>query len=163
MNVSATGAAAAAGMIAVALTFGTGSAVSAPADPKHATFGTQQQVTDGAEISAYTVVDLRPSARNTLDVPLRGNVPLSGKLWEATTTVTAVRGSVIPAMQMFNARAADGANYHMLEETLAPDLSVSPMAQGGQMTGKIYFDVTGAAPTEVVYDDPGKARLVWAG
>jgi hypothetical protein len=76
--------------------------------------------------------------------------------------VDAVAGSVIPAMQFFNARAADGQSYRVLVQTFAPDLSVSPLSQGGSSDGTIYFDVTGPAPTEVVYDD-GQSQLVWAG
>jgi hypothetical protein len=65
-------------------------------------------------------------------------------------------------MQFFNARAADGQSYRVLVQTFAPDLSISPLDQGGESTGKIYFDVTGPAPTEVLYDD-GEDQLVWAG
>jgi hypothetical protein len=79
-------------------------------------------------------------------VPLTGNVPLAGSLWEARAAVDAVSGSVVPAMQFFNARTADGQSYRVLVPTFAPDLSLSPLSQGGNSTGKIYFDVTGSAP-----------------
>ena len=147
----------------VAAVLGIG-APSAWAAPGVGAFGTQMQVADidGEGIGGYTVDDLQPSATNELNVPLTGRVPLAGKLWEARATANAVSGSVVPAMQFFNARTADGQSYRVLEQTFAPDLSISPMSQGGESAGKIYFDVTGSAPTEVVYDD-GRERRVWAG
>ena len=41
-------------------------------------------------------------------------------------------------------------------------LSPAPIAQGGQSTGTLYFDVTGAPPTEVVYNDGVQDVLVWS-
>ncbi|MET4430950.1 DUF1942 domain-containing protein [Mycolicibacterium sp. 624] len=163
MNVMTT-AAVVTGAVVVAASIGTGGTPSASAEPAAAGFGAQLHVTDtdGAGTGGYTVDDLQPSGTNELNVPLTGEVPLAGTLWEAPVAVDAVSGSVIPAMQFFNARTADGQNYRVLEQTLAPDLSVSPLNQGGNSSGSIYFDVTGPAPTEVVYDD-GQNRLVWAG
>jgi hypothetical protein len=152
------------GAVVVAACFEVGGTPSASAEPTAGRFGTQLRVTDtdGAGTSGYTVDGLQPSDTNELNVPLTGEVPLTGTLWQAPVAVDAVSGSVIPAMQFFNARTADGLNYRVLEQTLAPDLSVSPLNQGGNSSGSIYFDVTGSAPTEVVYDD-GQNRLVWAG
>jgi hypothetical protein len=148
--------------VAVVATVGISSGPTASADPTVAAFGTQLQVadTDGAGVGGYTVDDLRPSATDMLDVPLTGNVPVAGTLWEASAAADAVSGSVVPAMQFFSARAADGQSYRVLVQTFAPDLSVSPLSEGGESTGKIYFDVTGPAPTELVYDD-GQDQLVW--
>ena len=153
-----------AGGVAVAATAGIGGAPTASAAPSTSDFGAQLQVvdTDGAGIGGYTVGDLQPSGTDELNVPLTGNVPLAGRLWEASATVDAIRGSVVPAMQYFNARTADGHNYRVLVQTFAPDLAISPLDEGGTSAGKIYFDVTGPAPTEVVYDD-GQSRLVWTG
>lgn len=149
--------------VAVVVAVGLSGAPTASADPTIAPFGTQLQVadTDGAGIGGYTIDDLRPSATEVLDVPLTGNVPVAGTLWEARAEVNAVSGSVVPAMQFFNSRTADGRSYRVLVQTFAPDLSISPLSQGGESTGRIYFDVTGPAPTEVVYDD-GQDSLVWA-
>jgi hypothetical protein len=151
------------GMIGVAATVGMGSAGSAPPTPAAAAFGSPQQVVDGDQAAtlAYTVHDLAPSDNDVLNVPLTGNVPLAGDLWEATTSVAAVRGSAVPGMQFFNARSADGRNYRVLVQTFAPDLSVSPLNQGGNNTGRIYFDVTGPPPTEVVYEDGQHTPVVW--
>jgi hypothetical protein len=142
----------------LALTGGLGGAATASAD--QAPFGTQHRVTDGSVISGYTVTDLRPSERAELDVPLMGRVPLAGRPWQATVTVDAVRGSVIPAIRMFSAQTADGQSYRMLEQTLAPDLDVSPMPEGRRSTGNIYFDVTGSAPSVVTFDG-GAEPMVW--
>jgi hypothetical protein len=49
----------------------------------------------------------------------------------------------------------------MLEVTLAPDVRISPMSEGRSSTGRIYFDVTGPAPTEVVFDDGVHQRVTW--
>ncbi|WP_082614227.1 DUF1942 domain-containing protein [Mycobacterium sp. Root265] len=148
----------------VAVAFGVTDGPQASADPAVAGFGTQLQAadTDGAGVGGYTVHDLQRSPTDVLNVPIVGNVPLAGTLWEARTDVDAVTGSVVPAMQFFNARAADGQSYRVLVQTFAPDLGISPLSQGGSSGGKIYFDVTGPAPTEVVYDD-GQSRLTWAG
>jgi hypothetical protein len=69
--------------------------------------------------------------------------------------------SAVPGMQYFNARSAEGQNYRVLVQTFAPDLSVSPLDQGGNNTGRIYFDVTGPPPTEVVYEDGEHSPMVW--
>lgn len=144
------------GSAAMAGTVGLSPAGGAPAEPA-VPFGTQRQVAD----AAYTVADLAHAGSDALTVPLTGTVPLAGDLWQATTTVAAIRGSVVPAMQSFSARAADGRTYPMLEVTLAPDVRISPMSEGRSSTGRIYFDVTGPAPTEVVFDDGVHQRVTW--
>lgn len=153
------------GMAGVAATVGMGSAGSSPPAFGASAFGSAQQVVDGNEATtfAYTVQDLAPSTSDVLSVPLTGNVPLAGRLWEATTSVLAVRGSAVPGMQYFNARSADGQNYRVLVQTFAPDLSVSPLTQGENSTGRIYFDVIGSPPTEVVYEDGEHEPMVWTG
>src|SRR3954471_21500126 len=88
--------------------------------------------------------------------------PMAGTLWEATTTVDAVQGTVTPAIPFFNARADNGQNYRALYQALAPEgVSGTPLPQGAESSGKVYFDVTGAQPTSVVYNDAVQDRLVW--
>lgn len=137
---------------AAALLFGT----SAPASAAEvAGFGSTQDLWDGAVESAYTVSAPTPSE----DVV---NVPIVGRLYEAETTVEAVHGTVTPAIPFFNARTDSGENYRVLWQAFAPQgLSGATLAQGGKSTGKIYFDVTGPAPTSVVYNDAVQDRLVW--
>lgn len=136
----------------------------ASAEPAVAGFGIQLPAadTDGTGLGGYTVHDLQPSSTDVLNVPVTGNVPVAGRLWQARTEVDAISGSVVPAMQYLSARSADGRSYPVLVQTFAPDLHISPLGQGGTSDGNIYFDVTGPAPTEVVYDD-GKSHLVWTG
>jgi hypothetical protein len=89
------------------------------------------------------------------------NVPVTGMLSEATTTVNAVQGTVTPAVPYFNARAG-GTNYHVLFQALTPSgLNPALLNPGETSTGRIYFDITGPAPTEVVYTDAVQDRLVW--
>jgi Domain of unknown function (DUF1942) len=147
------------GTVAVAATVGMAGGAGAMAGT--VAFGSPQVVDDGTAAVAYTVHDLAPSGSDTLTVPMRGDVPVSGELWQATTSVAAARGPAVPRMQFFNARSADGRNYRVLEQTLAPDAGASPMDPAVTSTGRIYFDVTGPPPTEVVYDDGAHAPMVW--
>ncbi|HYZ67324.1 MAG TPA: DUF1942 domain-containing protein [Mycobacterium sp.] len=88
--------------------------------------------------------------------------PLSGRLWEATINVYAVQGTVTPTIPFFNARADHGQNYRVLYQASAPEgLTGTPLTQGAESTGKIYFDVAGAQPTSVVYNDAVADRLIW--
>lgn len=168
MNVGTIAAMAARGVAIAAATgltaLGMSSVPTASAEPAVGGFGTQLPITDtdGAGVGGYTVDDLQPSGANVLNVPITGNVPIAGTLWEARATVDAVSGSVVPAMKFFNARTAEGQTYRVLVQTFAPDLDISPLSQGGTSAGKIYFDVTGPAPVEVVYDD-GQNQRVWTG
>jgi len=149
--------------IAVTVIAGWGSADAAPPDLAAGVFGSPQQIVepDRGEVIAYTAHDLQPSDRQELNVALTGTVPLSGRLWDATTTVAALQGNVIPNLESFWARSADGQSYKIVEQTLTPDHIASPLQQGNQNTFKIYFDVTGAAPVEVVFNDGKHDELVW--
>ncbi|ART67341.1 hypothetical protein BTO20_00875 [Mycobacterium dioxanotrophicus] len=151
-------AAATAGAVAVVLALGIGAPATSSASP----IGSEQQLVDpNGSVVAYSVTDLQPTNSTMLNVPGTTGVPLAGRLWYATTTVAAVRGSVVPAMRSFNARTADGQSYRVLDQALAPDLDVSPMSEGQRTTGHIYFDVTGPAPTLVAYNDGAQDRMVW--
>ena len=88
--------------------------------------------------------------------------PVTGGLGTPERLVDAVHGTVTPAIPFFNARAADGANYRVRYQAFAPEgLSGATLNQGGKSTGKVYFDVTGASPTRVVYNDAVQDRLLW--
>jgi hypothetical protein len=119
-------------------------------------FGATQSLNAGPMVAAYTVSGLRPSGDAV-------NVPVAGRLWEATTTVDAAQGTVTPTIPFFNARSDNGQNYRVLFQAAAPQgLNGSPLPQGATSTGKIYFDVTGPAPTSVVYNDGVQDRLIWS-
>jgi hypothetical protein len=135
---------------------GLGGAATTSAAPMMAQFGTAQRFNDGLAVSEYTVENLQPSNDAV-------NVPVAGQLYEATVTVDAEQGTVTPAIPFFNARADNGQNYRVLFQAPAPEgISGMTLTQGNESTGKIYFDVTGAQPTSVAYNDAVADRLVWS-
>ncbi|OBG15851.1 phosphopeptide-binding protein [Mycolicibacterium celeriflavum] len=119
------------------------------------TLGSQGKLVDGAVIQGWTITDLKPSSDA---IPY----PVTGKLWEATATDQAIQGSATPIVSNLNARAADGQTYRALFGVATPQgVNPSTLAPGQQTSGKVYFDVTGAAPDSVVYNAGGQDRLVW--
>lgn len=140
---------------AIAGAIAIGGAATAHGAPAVAQFGAAQSLNAGPMVTEYTVSNLRPSD----DVV---NFPIRGTLWEATTTIDAVQGTVTPTIPFFNARSDSGQNYQALYQAPAPEaVSGTPLTQGAETTGKIYFDVTGAQPTSVVYNDAVADRLIW--
>jgi Domain of unknown function (DUF1942) len=142
----------------VMATVGIAGAPTASAYPTVGKFGSELTMVDsvGQVGLSWTVSDLRPSTDTIPDYPV------TGKVWEATATVKAIRGSVTPAIPQFNARAADGTNYRVLWQANTPNgISGATIAQGQQSTGKIYFDVTGAPPTTVALNNGMEDLLVW--
>ena len=122
-------------------------------------FGARETLSDagGAAVTAYTVTNLRPSSDR---IPW----PVMGRLYEATVTVEAERGTVTPILPMFNARAASGQTFRVLANVATPQgVSPATLMQGGKSTGKIYFDVTGETPNSVVYNNGVTDLLVWVG
>jgi hypothetical protein len=142
----------AAGIAAVA----TFTAATAAASPIIQGIGTSETLVDGPLITAYTVNNLQPSS-----VMIPGYTP-KGQLWEAEVNARANSGVVTPVISNFNARTGDNQTYRVISTSPAPDgLSPAPIMQGGQSTGKVYFDVTGVPPTNVVYNDGVQDVLVW--
>jgi hypothetical protein len=122
---------------AAAIALGIGAVAPAWAADNIKPFGQPETLLDpatGAPMITYTVDGLRPSS---------DAVPHNGQLYEAT--VTAV-GPGVPMVPMFNARAENGANYRVI---------------GGTVPGKLYFDVVGAVPNSVVYNDGVRDLLTW--
>jgi hypothetical protein len=144
----------AAGIAAAAL-LTAATAVAAP--PTMGGFGTSEQLVDGALITNYTVSNLQPA-----NITIPGYTP-QGRLYQADITAQANSGTVTPVVADFNARAGKrGQQYRVIDTVPVPNgLSPAPILQGGQSTGKLYFDVTGAPPTEVVYNDGVQDVLVW--
>ncbi|MBO0866084.1 MAG: MPT63 family protein [Mycobacterium sp.] len=119
-------------------------------------FGTSQQLVDGPMVTDYTVSNLQPS-----NVTIPGYTP-KGKLYQADITAKSASGTVTPVISDFNARGPNGQNYRVIDKVAAPDgISPSPINQGQQSSGKIYFDVTGAPPNGVVYNDGTQDVLIW--
>ncbi|WP_205877311.1 MPT63 family protein [Mycobacterium camsae] len=143
---------AAAGIAAVSL-FGAAAASATPGVPEG--LGTPQTLVDGALVTDYTVSNLQPAS-----VTIPGYTP-AGQLWQADVTARANSGVVTPVVSNFNARAGEQ-NYRVISAPATPQgLSPAPITQGGNSTGKLYFDVTGAAPNGVVYNDGVQDVLVW--
>jgi Domain of unknown function (DUF1942) len=140
--------------IAAASIFAAATAVAAP--PTMGGFGTSEQLVDGPLITNYTVSNLQPA-----NVTIPGYSP-QGQLYQANVTAQANSGAVTPVVSDFNARAASGQQYRVIDTVPVPNgLSPAPILQGNQSTGTLYFDVTGAQPNQVVYNDGTQDVLLW--
>jgi hypothetical protein len=140
--------------IAAASIFAAATAVAAP--PTMGGFGTSEQLVDGPLITNYTVSNLQPA-----NVTIPGYTP-QGQLYQANVTAQANSGAVTPVVADFNARAASGQQYRVIDTVPVPNgLSPAPILQGNQSTGTLYFDVTGAQPNQVVYNDGTQDVLLW--
>ncbi|WP_308205900.1 MPT63 family protein [Mycobacterium bourgelatii] len=119
-------------------------------------FGTSAPISSGPLVTAYTVSNLEQS-----NTTIPGYTP-KGQLWEADVTAVATSGTVTPLVSSFHARTATGQNYEVVNTTPAPEgLNPAPITQGGQASGKVYFDVTGTPPNGVVYNDGVQDVLIW--
>jgi hypothetical protein len=140
--------------IAAASIFAAATAVAAP--PTMGGFGTSEQLVDGPLITNYTVSNLQPAS-----VTIPGYTP-QGQLYQANVTAQANSGAVTPVVSDFNARAASGQQYRVIDTVPVPNgLSPAPILQGNQSTGTLYFDVTGAQPNQVAYNDGTQDVLLW--
>lgn len=120
--------------------------------------GTELTMTDsvGQVVLSWRVSNLRPSS------DAMPGYPVAGKVWEATATVRAIRGSVTPAISQFNAVAPNQAAYRVLWQVASPvNISGATITQGAQSTGKIHFDVTGPAPTTFTMNNGMEDLMVW--
>ncbi|WP_158016112.1 MPT63 family protein [Mycobacterium basiliense] len=143
----------AAGIAAVSV-FGAATAFAAP--PTIQSFGTSERLVDGPMITSYTVGNLQPA-----NVNIPGYVP-QGELYSAEITARSVTGTVTPLVSSFNARAANGETYGVVNEVPVPGgLNPAPIAQGDSQSGTLYFDVTGPPPNGVVYNDGVQDVLIW--
>ncbi len=133
------------------------SAATASADPAVQPFGATEQLNDGAMATSYTVSNLGPA-----NVVIPGYQP-QGKLYQADVTARADRGTVTPLVTDFNARASDSKTYRVINTVPTPGgINPEPITQGEQASGKVYFDVTGAPPDGVVYNDGAQDVLIWS-
>ena len=110
---------------------------------------------DGNVVQSWTITGLKTSSDV---IPY----PVAGTLWEATATDEAVMGGVTPIVSNLNARAGDGENYRVLFGVATPQgVNPATLAQGQKTTGKVYFDVTGAAP--IASSTTQAASTCWSG
>ena len=144
----------AAGGIAAASVFAAATASAAP--PNIQGFGTSEQLIDGALITNYTVSNLQPS---TIAIP--GFTP-KGTLYQADITARSDGGVVTPMVRDFSARGPNGQIYQLIDNAAVPNgLNPAPIPQGSESRGTLYFDVTGAPPNGVVYNDGLQDILIW--
>lgn len=119
-------------------------------------FGATERAIDGPLITDYTVSNLRPS-----DAAIPGFQP-AGRLYQADVTAKSEAGTVQPQISRFMARAFNGTVYRVVNQGPVPNgLDPSPIEQGQQTSGELYFDVTGQQPIGVVYTDQEDDFLVW--
>ena len=143
----------AAGIAAVGV-FAPATASAAP--PNMQEFGTSESLVDGPMVTAYTVSNLQPS---TIAIP--GYTP-KGTLYQADITATSDGGTVTPLVRDFSALAPNGHTYKLIDNVAAPNgLSPAPIPQGSESRGTLYFDVTGAPPMGVAYNDGQQELLIW--
>ncbi len=120
--------------------------------------GSELTMTDsvGQVVLGWRVSDLKPST------DVMPGYPVAGDLWEATATVSAVRGSVTPAISQFNAVTPNQAAYRVLWEVASlVNISGATIPEGAQSTGKIHFDVTGPPPTTVTMNNGMQDLMIW--
>jgi hypothetical protein len=131
-----------------------GTAAAAP--PNIQGFGTSEPLIDGPLVTTYTVSNLQPS-----NVAIPGYTP-KGTLYQADVTARSDGGLVTPMVNDFIARGPNGQNYRVIDKVQAPgSLNPAPIPQGSESRGTLYFDVTGAPPNGVVYNDGMQDILMW--
>src|ERR1700756_1295507 len=143
-----------AGGIAATSVFAAATASAAP--PNIQPFGASEPLIDGVLVTNYTVSNLHPS-----NAAIPGYTP-KGTLYQADVTARSDGGLVTPQVNDFIARGPNGQNYRVIDKVAAPgSLNPAPIPQGSESTGTLYFDVTGAPPNGVVYNDGMQDILIW--
>jgi hypothetical protein len=131
-------------------------ATASAAPPNIQGFGTSEPLIEGPLVTNYTVSNLQPS-----NVAIPGYTP-KGTLYQADVTARSDGGLVTPMVNDFIARGPNGQNYRVIDKVQAPgSLNPAPIPQGSESTGTLYFDVTGAPPNGVVYNDGMQDILMW--
>jgi hypothetical protein len=143
----------AAGIAAVSVA---AAATASAAPPNIQGFGTSEPLIEGPLVTNYTVSNLQPSS-----VAIPGYTP-KGTLYQADITARSDGGLITPMVNDFIARGPNGQNYRVIDKVQAPgSLNPAPIPQGSESTGTVYFDVTGAPPNGVVYNDGMQDILIW--
>ena len=143
----------AAGIAAVSVV---AAATASAAPPNIQGFGASEPLIDGAMVTTYTVSNLQPS-----NIAIPGFTP-KGTLYQADITAKSDGGVVTPMVRDFSARGPNGQTYKLIDKVEVPNgLNPAPIPQGSESTGTMYFDVTGAPPNGVVYNDGLQDILMW--
>lgn len=144
------------GAAGIAAVSGFVAATVSAAPPNIQGFGTSQSLIDGPMVTSYTVSNLQPSSR-----AIPGYTP-KGTLYQADITAKSDGGVVTPLVRDFSARGPNGQMYKLIDNVEVPNgLNPAPIPQGSESTGALYFDVTGAPPNGVVYNDGLQDILIW--
>ena len=115
-----------------------------------------ESLIDGSLVTAYTVSNLQPSS-----VAIPGYTP-KGTLYQADISARSDGGVVTPMVRDFSARGPNGQTYKLIDKVEVPNgLNPAPITQGSESSGTLYFDVTGAPPNGVVYNDGLQDILIW--
>ena len=131
-------------------------ATSSAAPPNIQGFGTSEPLVDGPLVTNYTVSNLQPSS-----VAIPGYTP-KGTLYQADIAARSDGGTVTPMVRDFSARGPNGQTYKLIDKVEVPNgLNPAPITQGSESRGTLYFDVTGAPPNGVVYNDGLQDILIW--
>ena len=131
-------------------------ATASAATPNIQGFGATESLIDGPMVTAYTVGNLHPSS---LSIP--GFTP-KGTLYQADITARSDGGVVTPMIRDFSARGPNGQKYDLIDNVSVPHgLNPAAIPQGSESSGTLYFDVTGAPPNGVVYNDGLQDILIW--
>jgi len=131
-------------------------ATATAAGPNIQGFGASESLNDGPMVTSYTVSNLQASS---LTIP--GFTP-KGTLYQADITARSDGGIVTPMVRDFSARGPNGQTYKLIDKVEVPNgLNPAPIPQGSESTGTLYFDVTGAPPNGVVYNDGLQDILMW--
>src|SRR6201996_7143721 len=131
-------------------------ATASAAPPNIQGFGTSEPLIDGPLVTNYTVSNLQPS-----NVAIPGYTP-KGTLYQADISARSDGGVVTPMVNDFIARGPNGQNYRVIDKVGAPNgLNPAPIPQGTESTGTLYFDVTGAPPNGIVYNEGTQDILIW--
>lgn len=147
---------AAAAAVAAGVALGTASVASATDSIQ--VFGEEQTINDvasGGPLIGYTASGLMPSSDT---IPY----PVAGRLYEATLTVNAFGNWATPVIPRFNARAENGQGYPAISNVFIPQaIQGNAVPPNGSSSGKLYFDVVGADPNSVTYNDGMRDILAW--
>ena len=124
---------------------------------KHA--GIRYQRIAGRRANGYRLHGEQPAAQHHSDS--RGYTP-KGTLYQADITATSDGGTVTPMVRDFSALAAQRSHLQADRQRCGPERrSPAPIPQGSESRGTLYFDVTGAPPMGVAYNDGQQELLIW--
>jgi hypothetical protein len=155
---STRGAAKFAAATAIAASIALGTAGVASATDSIQAFGEEQTINDvasGGPLIGYTVTGLQPSTDTS-------PYPVAGRLYEATLKVNAFGNWANPVIPRFNARAENGQGYQAISNVFIPQaIQGNAVPPNASSSGKLYFDVVGADPNSVTYNDGIRDILAW--